>query len=200
MSEILATTVAVSRYAPRGANAIDVFTYAGNEGMAFGQLVMAVCCKRAAAIEAQSVTAMNRLTSSTSWLEALSSVAQQLMTSNSLGDLADLGDSGYVCRKTSRRPTLLDFFQLECGIDAANLYKLDGDGKPTSEALDISVFANRMQVFDQLKTVLDTASRQSQQDTVELQSLVSRRDVTFNASAATVRSLGQSMINTASRL
>lgn len=202
MSEIVATTVAVSRYAPRGANAVEVFSYAGCEGMAFGQLIMAVCCRRAATAEVQSVNVMNRLTSSSSWLEALSAVAQQLVNSaTSLNDVINLGTSGYACRRTKAYPvTLIDFLEHECGIGAAHLYELDKDGNPTAKAIDITVFKNRMSVFDQLKTVLDAAARQSQQETIELQTLVSRRDLAFSTSAATVKSLGQSMVNTASRL
>lgn len=202
MSEILATTVAVSRYAPRGANAVEVFSYAGCEGMSFGQLVMAICCRRGAVTEAQAVNAMNRLTQSSSWLDALSSVAQQLVNvATSLNAVADLGTSGYACRNTKAYPvTLIDFLKDECGIDASHLYKLDNDGKPTTELLDITVYANRMAVFDQLKTVLDAATRQSQQDTIELQTLVSRRDIAFNTSSTTVKALGQSMGNTAARL
>lgn len=200
MSEIVATTVAVSRYAPRGANAVEVFSYAGCEGMAFGQLVMAVCCKRAAAVEAQSMNTMNRLTESSSWLQALSSVGQQFLEAKDMSALADFGTSGYVCRKTTAKPTLLQFLQIECGIDPEYLYQKNDKDELTSNPLDIGVFANRMQIFDQLKTRLDDATRQSQEITIELQTLVSRRDVAFNTSAAAVKSLGESMLNTASIL
>lgn len=187
MSEIVATTIAVSRYAPQEARAIEVYTYAGNEGMTFGQLVMAVCCKRAAAIEAQSVNAMNRVTETSSWLEALSAATQQMLSASNLSETVNLGSSGYVCKKTSSQtPTLKDFLQYECGID--------------SSYLDISTYDKRMQLFDQVKTQIDTAARQSQEETIELQSLVSKRDVTFNTSAATVKAIGQSMINTAAQM
>ena len=57
---------------------------------------MAVCCRRAAAIESQSVLKMNELTATTAWLEALSSVAQQIFTAPDLDEPADIAASGYV--------------------------------------------------------------------------------------------------------
>ena len=41
---------------------------------------------------------------------------------------------------------------------------------------------------------MDNAASQSQQQTIDLQSLVSRRDVTYNTSAATVKAIMQSAL------
>ena len=184
MSEILVEHIGTSRYAPVD---LDTYQYNGLEGLSFGQLVMAVCCRRAAAIENQSVVKMNELTASTAWLEAVSAAAQQIFSASSLSDPVDLGTSGYKCRKaTSQTPTLKEFLQDECGV--AETY------------LDISTANARTALFGQLKTTMDSASSQSQQQTIALQSLVSRRDVTYNASAATVRTLGQSSLSMAANL
>ena len=61
MSEILIESLGTSRYAPVNINA---YQYNGLAGLSFGQLIMAVCCRRAAAIESQSVIKMNQLTQS----------------------------------------------------------------------------------------------------------------------------------------
>ena len=87
MSEIYVEQIGTSRYAPV---AINAYQYNGLEGLSFGQLIMAVCCRRAAAIESQSVLKMNELTATTAWLEAVSSVAQQIFTATSLDEPADI--------------------------------------------------------------------------------------------------------------
>ena len=171
MSEIYVEQIGTSRYAPVAVNA---YQYNGLEGLSFGQLIMAVCCRRAAAIESQSVLKMNELTATTAWLEAVSSVAQQIFTATSLAA------SGYVCRKAARAPTLRDFLQNECGVDAAYLTIGSADA--------------RTALFSQIKTLMDNAASQSQQQTIDLQSLVSRRDVTYNTSAATVKAIMQSAL------
>lgn len=177
MSEIYVEQIGTSRYAPVAVNA---YQYNGLEGLSFGQLIMAVCCRRAAAIESQSVLKMNELTATTAWLEALSSVAQQIFTATGLDEPADIAASGYVCRKAARVPTLRDFLANECGVDAAYL--------------DIGSADARTALFGQLKAPMDSASLQSQQQTIDLQSLVSRRDVTYNTSAATVKAIMQSAL------
>ncbi len=184
MSEILIEHIGTSRYAPVD---LDTYQYNGLEGLSFGQLVMAVCCRRAAAIENQSVVKMNELTASTAWLEAVSAAAQQIFTAESVDEEVKLGTSGYTCRKTtSQTPTLKEFLQDECGV--------------SKDYVKISTANERMTLFGQLKTTMDSASSQSQQQTIALQSLVSRRDVTYNTSAATVRTLGQSSLSMAANL
>lgn len=188
MSEILVEHIGTSRYAPVD---LDTYQYNGLEGLSFGQLVMAVCCRRAAAIENQSVVKMNELTASTAWLEAVSAAAQQIFSASSLDAAVNLGTSGYTCRKAkpdaeTSKITLREFLQDECGVDKSYL--------------DISTANARTTLFGQLKTTMDAASSQSQQQTIALQSLVSRRDVTYNTSAATVRTLGQSSLSMAANL
>ena len=110
----------------------------------------------------------------------VSSVAQQIFTATSLDEPADIAASGYVCRKAARAPTLRDFLQNECGVDAAYLTIGSADA--------------RTALFSQIKTLMDNAASQSQQQTIDLQSLVSRRDVTYNTSAATVKAIMQSAL------
>ncbi len=183
MSEIYVEQIGTSRYAPVDVNA---YQYNGLGGLSFGQLIMAVCCRRAAAIESQSVVKMNELTATTSWLEAVSSVAQQVFTASSLDERADIAASGYTCRKAAREPTLKDFLANECGVDAAYLSVGSADA--------------RTALFSQVKGLMENASSQSQQQTIDLQSLVSRRDVAYNTSAATVKALMQSALSMAAAI
>ncbi len=187
MSEIGVELSRVSRYAPVE---ISTYRYNGVEGMTFGQLMISVCCRRAAAIEDQSVIKMNAVNASTSWLKALSSVTEQLFSTDaSLKSVyAKLDDTGYVCKKAGAIPTLYDFFHLECGISTSDLYTGGG------------TYDKKMKVFSKLKQPIESATSQSQQETIQLQSLVSRRDVTYNVSASIVYAMTQASMNMASSL
>ena len=147
MSEIMIEQLGVSRYAPVDINA---YQYNGLKGLSFGQLIISVCCRRAAAIEQQSVLKMNEMTATTDLLKETSAVAERVFTASSVS-AAD---------KTFMMTAL----------------------------------------FAKIKPKLDQAASQSQQQAIDLQSLVSRRDVTYNASAATVRTLMQSALGMAATI
>ena len=66
--------------------------------------------------------------------------------------------------------------------------------------IDISSYDKRMALFSKLKGKLDDATNESQELTIALQSLVSRRDVTYNTSAATVKALLQSAMSQAAAI
>lgn len=155
----------VSRYAPVDINA---YQYNGLKGLSFGQLIISVCCRRAAAIEQQSVLKMNEMTATTDLLKETSAVAERVFTASSVS-AAD---------KT--------FMMTKLEIAEADI--------------DISSYDKRTALFAKIKPKLDQAASQSQQQAIDLQSLVSRRDVTYNASAATVRTLMQSALGMAATI
>ena len=165
MSQILIESLGTSRYAPVNVNA---YQYNGLEGLSFGQLIMAVCCRRAAAIERQSVVKMNQLTQTTDFLEEASAVAKRIFTESSVS----AADQKFI---TDRM-----------GITDADF--------------NIGSHDSRIALFNKLKSQLDSATTQSQEQTIALQSLVSRRDVTYNTSAATVKTLMQSAMSQASAI
>ena len=165
MSQILIESLGTSRYAPVNINA---YQYNGLTGISFGQLIMAVCCRRAAAIEAQSVIKMNQLTQTTDFLNEASAVTARIFTASSVS-----GDDK-------------EFIEKKMGITDADY--------------DISSYDKRMALFAKLKGKLDDATNESQEQTIALQSLVSRRDVTYNTSAATVKALMQSAMSQAANL
>ncbi len=165
MSEIMIEQLGVSRYAPVDINA---YQYNGLKGLSFGQLIISVCCRRAAAIEQQSVLKMNEMTATTDLLKETSAVAERVFTASSVS-AAD---------KT--------FMMTKLEIAEADI--------------DISSYDKRTALFAKIKPKLDQAASQSQQQAIDLQSLVSRRDVTYNASAATVRTLMQSALGMAATI
>ena len=162
MSQILIESLGTSRYAPVNINA---YQYNGLAGLSFGQLIMAVCCRRAAAIEAQSVVKMNQLTQTTDFLTEASAVAARIFTASSV----------------SRDDKT--FMEDKMGVKEADI--------------DISSYDKRVALFAKLKPQLDNATTVSQEQTIALQSLVSRRDLTYNTSAATVKTLMQSALGMA---
>ena len=58
-------------------------------------------------------------------------------------------------------------------------------------------YDKRMTVVAALKAKIDTMVQQQQQDMIDLQTLVNRRDVAYSASSNIVRALGASMDNDA---
>ena len=162
MSEILIESLGASRYAPVNINA---YQYNGLKGLTFGQLIMAVCCRRAAAIEQQSVIKMNEVNATNQWLEEIAGVAERIWTASSVS--------------AADRKVMED----KCGIKSADI--------------DVSSYDKRAALFAQVKPTLDHATTLSQEQAIQLQSLVSRRDVTYNTSAATVKTLMQSALGMA---
>ena len=165
MSEIMIEQLGVSRYAPVDINA---YQYNGLKGLSFGQLIISVCCRRAAAIEQQSVLKMNEMTATTDLLKETSAVAERVFTASSVS----AADKTFMVTK-------LEIAEAD---------------------IDISSYDKRTALFAKIKPKLDQAASQSQQQAIDLQSLVSRRDVTYNASAATVRTLMQSALGMAATI
>ena len=120
-------------------------------------------------------------------LQAMSGVCSQLAGGASLGDVAAVPDS-YEMRKAARGCTVLEFLETECGLTVSQ------------DAKNSWSYANRLAVIAQLKTVMDNANTTSQEDAIELQSMVNWRDVTFNASSGVVARYGNSGMNMAGNI
>ena len=176
--------IGTSRYAPEGANAVCLYAVEGAEGLTLGQLVAAVCIHRGAHLEARAVARMNKMTVNTTFLEAMSSVCAQLLNGKWLDDVADIPDS-YEMRAAARGCKIKEFIQTECGLTIGG----------TDEN-----YTNRMAVIGQLKSRMDSVSTASQEDVIELQSLVNWRDMTYNASSTVLSRYGNVGMNTAERL
>ncbi|MBR2982841.1 MAG: hypothetical protein IKC80_06380 [Kiritimatiellae bacterium] len=58
----------------------------------------------------------------------------------------------------------------------------------------------RMQAVDAVKKKLEILTRQAQEDMIDMQTLISRRDMTFNTSSNIVRTMGNSKMNAAGRM
>ena len=162
---IESTVIAINRNAPRGAEAINLYS-TGQEGgsnLTLGQLVMSVCIRSAAAYEAESVLKMNTMTAGSVKLDE----ASQWMEKIAAG--------------TADWPTAKAYLTGTLGIAASALPD------------NIDTYAKRMAAVTALKEKVDALAQQQQRDMIDLQTLVNRRDVAYSTSSNVVRSLGTSM-------
>ena len=161
---IEATTIAVNRYAPEGANAINLYSNgtAGGSGLTLGQLVIAVSAHSAAVYEAQSVLKMNMMTADSSTLEQASAWLEQIVAGTDNWTEAKAFGVGIL------------------GIDSSTL--------PS----DIQSYDRRMQAVEAFKTKMDALAQTQQEEMIDLQTLVNRRDVAYSTSSNIVRTLGNS--------
>ncbi len=186
MSAIQVEKIGVNAYAPEGANEIDLYAFHGAEGLTLGQLMMAVCIRRASIIESQSVLKMNEINASAAWLQILAEVGESVLGRSSLNATLNLSRSSYVPTKVPTVTTYRDFLALEVGLG----YDAVPERLKTAD--------DRTRLYRQLTDAMSAASTSNQEQMIALQSLLSRRDSTYNASASTVKKLGTTMNLTAS--
>lgn len=156
-------TIAVNRYAPRGSEAINLYGDELASGLTLAQLVQQVCLRSAAAQEAQSVIKMNAMTSGSQTLNDAAAWLEKIMD----------GSANWSDAKT--------FITGRLGVPASAL----PDG--------IDTYAKRMQVASAMKDKMDVLSQSQQEDMIDLQTMVNRRDVAYSTSSNVVKSLGMSM-------
>ena len=65
---------------------------------------------------------------------------------------------------------------------------------------DISTYDKRMQAVNAIKERLEVLTQQAQEDMIDMQTLINRRDMTFNTSSNVVKSIGNSKLNSASKM
>ena len=65
---------------------------------------------------------------------------------------------------------------------------------------NISTYEKRMQAVNAIKERLETLTQQAQEDMIDMQTLINRRDMTFNTSSNIVKAIGNSKLNAASKM
>ena len=146
--------IATNRYAPSGSEAINLYSTGleGGSNLTLGQLVIAVSIRSAAAYEAQSVVKMNEMSSDSLVLDD----AADWMTKVADGT-ADWAQAKAFCTG-------------KLGIDANTLPD------------NLNSYDKRMTVVTAMKAKIDAMVQQQQQDMIDLQTLVNRRDVAYSES------------------
>lgn len=168
MNHISSQTVATNRYAPAGAQDINLYDVKGAEGLTLGQLVSAVCIRAASQYEAQSVVKMNEMTAGSSRLAEMADWLEKI---------AD-GSADW----TAAKAALLSY-----GVDSSAL------------PADLSSYANRMKAVAALKAKLEQLTQSQQEDMIDVQTLVNRRDTAFSASTNVLSALNRSTLQTANK-
>ena len=166
---ITVETISANRYAPRGSEAVNLYSNGTEDGshLTIGQLVIAVAMRSAAAYESQSVIKMNAMTAGSGLLDQAAVYMDEIV--NGTGDWS-------VTRQ---------FLVEKLGFNNADL--------PDS----VDTYTKRMEVIDKLKAKVDELTQNQQQDMIDMQTLVNRRDTAYSASSNMVRSLGKAMNDTA---
>lgn len=73
---------------------------------------------------------------------------------------------------------------------------LDATGLPD----DLSTYNRRMQAINAIKEKLEGMTQQAQEDMIDLQTLINRRDLSYNTSSNIVKTMGNSKTNSAGKL
>lgn len=156
--------IAVNRYAPSGSEAINLYSYELAENLTLGQLTQAVCLRAAATYEAQSVIKMNMMTAGSATLDEAANWLPQIVDG-----------------PATVWPSAKAFLVGTMGIAASAL----------PDALDS--YDKRMQAAKALQDKMSLLAQSQQEDMIDLQTLVNRRDVAYSTSSGVVRAIGQSM-------
>ena len=154
--------IATNHYAPVGSEAILMYDTGASGPLTLGQLVQAVCLRSAAINETQSVMKMNTMTAGSEKLETASSWLSQIV------------------KGTANWSQAKSYLVYTLGIPLSSL------------PVDISTYDRRMQAANALKAKMDTLTQSQQEDMIDLQTLVNRRDSAFSTASNVVRTLGTS--------
>ncbi|MCQ2390151.1 MAG: hypothetical protein MJ240_01905 [Kiritimatiellae bacterium] len=160
---------------------VKLYNYAGLENLTLGQLANALCVHIGVALEDQSVNKMNVITLNARRLKATAKVLEDIMAG--MGDYATtLAIPGY------EGMTYLDFLTKEMGLSSGP------DGVLPSA---LNTYDERMKVFSLLKEKMTSDATASQQDMVDLQTYMSRRDVAYATASNVIRATGSTLQSTA---
>ena len=159
--------IATNRYAPAGSEQVLMYDTGASGPLTLGQLVQAVCIRSAAVVEAQSVTKMNTMTAGSLQLETASTYLSQIV------------------QETADWPAVKAYLTGTLGIPAQELPD------------NLSTYDKRIQAANALKAKVDALTQDQQENMIDLQTLVNRRDNAYSTSSNIVRSLATSSADNA---
>lgn len=163
--------ISTNRYAPEGAQSVNLYSTDFAEGLTLAQLMSAVCLRAGAILEADSVSRMNVMNARVQMIDELSLVINAI--ANQSGD--------FYTNWGTTKDMLTSTYELE--------------GLPTN----LSSYDQRMMALKIIRAKLDALTQFAQEDMIDLQTLVNRRDVALTTSTNLVQALFKSQVNMASR-
>ena len=208
MAEIGIEAVGINRYATETSNVVRMYTTNGSEELlSLGQLVSAVMLRSSAACEARAIYEVNVLNSNTSYQNMLAYVGKLICDAAESNDnpklkwttsiAAKAKAFGYNAKSSqfAASGSLIDFLVYDCKISRTALPNATEKREtgPTNIQECIDAYA-------QVRPVMEDATRLSATTGVEMQSAVSRRDVSFTTAANIVKVITGSSLFTASML
>ena len=161
--------IAVNRYAPPGAEAINMYSMDGGDPLTLGQLMAAVCIRTGMNAELRGINKMNLMTANNELLDKASGYLNEIATNN----------------VTSGWGTIKNFLMNTLSIESSALPD------------NLNSYAKRNTAITAMKPKLEMLTRQAQEDMIDLQSLINRRDVCFSTGTNLIKSTGQSTMNIA---
>lgn len=159
--------IATNRYAPEGSQSINLYSSELAQNLTLGQLIQQMCLRAAAADEARSIVKMNSMTANTLILE------------DAAGWLVQIASGAAIW--SSAKTFLVNTMQI-----------------PASELpSNIDSYEDRLKVCRLLQDKMSTLAQNQQEDMIDLQSMVNRRDVAYSTASNIVHTLVGSMQNNA---
>lgn len=183
MADIIQTTpIATQRYS--GSAPVNLYAYNDCEELTLGQLANVLCCKLGALMEDQCVVKSNVISRATRRLAAMGEIVQSVANYDTEAVDYDtkLTVDGY------SGMTYGDFLVKELGL------KSSGDN--STLPADFTSAPNRLALFMAVKPSIESGSSQNQQNLIDLQTYLSRRDVAFSTATSIVKTLGTCLTDT----
>lgn len=165
---ITGVEIAKNKCAPAGVDSILLYNSDLAQGLTLTQLVQQVCIRAAAVGEAQSVLKMNAMTSESQRLSEAADWLKQIVDG------------------TANWTKARDFLVGKMGIPESTLPStLTINGQP--------YYKYQIQAAKALQDKMNVLAQTQQEDMIDLQTLVNRRDVAYSTASGVVRSNGQTM-------
>lgn len=160
--------------------------------MSIGQLVMAICLQRASALEDQIIGVMDDINENTQTLEALTYVENRLV------ELVEVGRSfnpkGQNVRYGDQTMTFWDFLT-GCGITLPALHDPD-----TGHTTSWWSYDDTQAAISLIEDKMDSLNTISQDTLIQLQSLTTKRDQTYDLVSNVLKSLNNVLVGNANNL
>lgn len=161
---------------------VKLYSYAGLEGLTLGQLANALCVHIGVSLEDQSVNKMNVITMNARRLKAAAKVLENIVS----------GEANY---STVLNMPGYEGMTYEDFLKKVMKFTISDEGQlPTT----LDSYEKRMKVYAAMKEKVTADATASQQDMVDLQTYMSRRDVAYSTSTNLIKKTGMTLQATAS--
>ncbi len=170
--------------------------------MSMGQLVMAICLQRAAAVEAELIDLMSQMSDNTAKLENMTSIqaafiewqanagASSQCSYNLSAYLSDFAYNGTsYSANGANNPSWIQYLTQVCGIDPAEI--------PTSQNYS---YAQVDTLISTLSETMDSLNSVSQEQLISMQSLTNKRDQSYDMVSNILKSLHTTLVATANNI